>query len=215
MGCCLSNKKKSDKKDNISESINELSFDNAGSTITRRTNNEKSEKNERKWTSKLIGEPNKSEQSIIISAPEEYQIHKISGPYTRSGCWSYAPPGLNETQFNNELQEQIETTYLSGKAQCEIKLDGKAWIVNYKDKLISNGSQSYPLIRWSIPEKYGWIASDGTVRPLLSDLEEMLGSDSIPDNFYCEIDRLQYYIDKKLMVMIEIESKVQRKIIII
>ena len=84
--------------------------------------------------------------------------------------------------------------------------------ISFKDMILCAGENVYSISRFSLRnESYGWQADDGTIRPLFKDVEELL--EFTQGKFKCNINDTLFSIDLPQEIIVEVSSKIKRKII--
>ena len=80
-----------------------------------------------------------------------------------SGVWIYTT-GEDDIQFSEEIQQEIESSFIAGKASCEVIIDGVQCLINFKEQIMQSDQSTYPINRSKLrKELYGWQADDKTI----------------------------------------------------
>ena len=128
----------------------------------------------------------------------------------QSGVWFYTQ-SENNIQFPEDLQQKIESDYIQGKVLSEIILEGIECAVVFKEEIMTIGENICTVGRTKLrTEVYGWKADDGSIRPILGDVEEMLAETQ--GKLYCKIDGVKYNIDLPKRYILEVANNVKRGI---
>ncbi|CAG9326815.1 unnamed protein product [Blepharisma stoltei] len=136
---------------------------------------------------------------------------------TISGAWSYKLDS-EQTEFPQEIQDQIEKAFLRGDPKTAFKLhDEDAEVVFADDNLIIHNSaetsvhhiERTPLRK----EIYGWICTDKTMRPIIKEIEDMLGFTGGVFSF--QLDGKPYQVNIPKQALYDMDSKRKRKIVLL
>lgn len=146
----------------------------------------------------------------VRERPDVSNFPEFFSTISKSGVWSYEVVD-GEIQFNEDLQQGIESSYLQGKASFGFYLDGKACEIVFKDEFLKIGEEPCKAIRTQLrKENYGWKADDGTTRPIMKDIEETLAETE--GKLYCKIDGVAYNIDISKLYILEMDTGIKREI---
>jgi hypothetical protein len=150
------------------------------------------------------------ENEIIIEEDKFSGLPEFYTTSSTSGVWIYSSE-INEIQFPEALQQIIETDFLLGKGFSEFQMEANSCRLSFKESIMTYGESVFPVCRSKLrQENYGWRADDGTVRPLLKEVEEILAETS--GKLSCKIDGAAFTIDLPKRVIVDITHKTKRSI---
>jgi hypothetical protein len=140
-----------------------------------------------------------SENLEIIEAPnilafdprgakKDYDVsglpHYDSKNVTLNGKWQFLDASQTEVAFSREIQHKIEIDFIKGLIRSSITLFESPAVLTFKDmhvsgdKVLAEGKKEhycYPVKRQHLRrEAYGWMSDDGTVRPIVREIEDIL-----------------------------------------
>lgn len=149
----------------------------------------------------------------IVLSQESHRSHSYPEFFTNtslSGVWAYSR-SEEDCQFSEAIQQTIETDFLTGKTSSEFVMEEKTYMINFKESTLSSGDEIYPVARIKLREEaYGWMCDDGTIRPLLRDIEEVL--QETEGKLKCKINGVAFHIDLPRFSITDIKTKVRREI---
>ncbi|OMJ87832.1 hypothetical protein SteCoe_10396 [Stentor coeruleus] len=177
----------------------------------KKKNNNKNQKNPSDPSTQHIS--NLEPEPDIVLPEERHHTNSYPTFFTNdslSGIWVYSK-SEEDCQFSDGIQQTIETDFLVGKATSEFVMEGKTYMINFKESTLTSGDEIYPVVRTKLrKEEYGWMCDDGTIRPLLGNVEEML--QETEGKLKCKINGVAFNIDLPRLLITEIKTKVHREI---
>jgi hypothetical protein len=119
---------------------------------------------------------------------KEYDVsglpHYDSDNVTLNGKWQFLDDSQSEVAFDRDTQHRIEIDFVKGMLRSMITLFESPAVITFKDmhvsghKTLPEGKKdhfSFPIKRQHLRrEAYGWMSEDGTIRPLVREIEDIL-----------------------------------------
>lgn len=154
-----------------------------------------------------------NDSEIIILDDNIQDFPEFYSTQSSIGVWSYSLES-SDSQFPDAVNQEIESAYLTGKSQFEVKIDEASFKIIFKDSIMSNSDSMYPVLRTELmAQNYGWQADDGTVRPFIKELAEIL--EVTGGELKCKIDGTPFSISLPRRQLIDLTTKIKRKIILL
>lgn len=174
--------------------------------------NKSSKKSKRKG--QKVHEPLAINDSEIIILDDNIQdFPEFYSTQSNIGVWSFSLES-SDSQFPETVNQEIESAYLTGKSQFEVKIEENAFKIIFKDSVMSNSDSIYPVLRTELmTQNYGWQADDGTVRPFIKELADLL--EVTGGELKCKIDGTPFSISLPKRQLIDLTTKIKRKIILL
>ena len=166
-----------------------------------------------------------SENLEIIEAPnilafdprgakKEYDVsglpHYDSSNVTLNGKWQFLDASQTEVAFDRDTQHRIEIDYVKGLLRSMITLFDLPAVITFKDmhvsgdKALPEGKKDhfcFPVKRQHLRrEAYGWMSEDGTVRPIVREIEDILNFTTGVYTYGFDEDILTIDLKKKVII---------------
>ena len=166
-----------------------------------------------------------SENLEIIEAPnilafdprgakKDYDVsglpHYDSSNVTLNGKWQFLDASQTEVAFDRDTQHRIEIDYVKGQLRSMITLFDSPAIITFKDMHVSGhqnlaeGKKDHfclPIKRQHLRrEAYGWMSEDGTIRPIVREIEDILNFTTGVYTYGFDEDVLTIDLKKKVII---------------
>lgn len=153
---------------------------------------------------------------IVLDEDDDQKQENFPEFFTTSsnnGIWSYSLDTA-DSEFPESTNQEIESAYLSGKSQIEVKIEDSNYNIKFKESLMFCSENVYPVIRTElVPASYGWQVDDGTIRPFIKELADIL--EVTGGEIKCKIDGAPYSVSLPKRQMIDLTTKIKSKIILL